>query len=58
MASDGGAGMGEDVIFNFFKRLTDGEMQPDEDMKIGFGVYYSQERRKKIMGSILNIGDK
>jgi len=27
-------------------------------MKIGFGVFYSQERRKKILSSILNVGDK
>ena len=47
-----------DVIFNFFKKLTDGELQPDEDMKIGFGVFYSSERRKKILSSILNVGDK
>lgn len=27
-------------------------------MKIGFGVFYSSERRKKILSSILNVGDK
>ena len=27
-------------------------------MKIGFGVYYSQERRKKILDAILGNKDK
>ena len=30
-----------DIIFNFFKKLTDGDLQPSKNMKIGFGVYYS-----------------
>ena len=42
-----------DIIFNFFKKLTDGDLQPSKNMKIGFGVYYSQERRKKILSAIL-----
>lgn len=42
-----------DIIFNFFKKLTDGDLQPSKHMKIGFGVYYSQERRKKILSAIL-----
>ena len=43
-----------DIIFNFFKKLTDGDLQPSKKMKIGFGVYYSQERRKKILDAILS----
>jgi len=42
-----------DIIFNFFKKLTDGDLQPSKHMKIGFGVYYSQERRKKILSAML-----
>ena len=33
-------------------------MQPDKNMKIGFGIYYSQERRKKILDAILGSKDK
>ena len=47
-----------DIIFNFFKKLTSGDLQPSKDMKIGFGVYYSQERRKKILEAILGSCDK
>ena len=43
-----------DIIFNFFQRLTAGDLQPSKDMKIGFGIYYSQERRKKILDAILS----
>ena len=43
----------QDIIFNFFQKLTHGDLQPDKNMKIGFGVYYSQERRKKILDAIL-----
>jgi len=42
-----------DIIFNFFQKLTNGDLQPSKEMKIGFGVYYSQERRKKILDAIL-----
>lgn len=42
-----------DVIFNFFQKLTHGDLQPDKTMKVGFGVYYGQERRKKILDAIL-----
>ena len=45
------------IIFNFFKKLTDGDLQPSENMKIGFGVYYSSERRKKILDAILGRED-
>ena len=40
--------------------MTHGDLQPDKNMKIGFGVYYSQERRKKILDAILgsNTRDK
>ena len=38
-ASDNGDA---DVIFNFFQKLTNGELQSSKEMKIGFGVYYSQ----------------
>jgi len=31
-----------DIIFDFFKKLTNGELSASKDMKIGFGVYYSQ----------------
>lgn len=47
-----------DIIFDFFQKLTHGDLQPDKNMKIGFGVYYSQERRRKILDAILNKGDK
>ena len=47
-----------DIIFNFFKKLTDGDLQPSNDIKIGFGVYYSQERRKKILDAILQRDNK
>ena len=30
-----------DIIFNFFQKLTNGELRPKDDVKIGFGVYYS-----------------
>lgn len=43
-----------DIIFNFFQRLTAGDLQPSKDMKIGFGIYYSQERRKKILDAIFS----
>lgn len=45
-----------DIIFNFFKKLTSGDLQPSKDMKVGFGVYYSQERRKRILEAILDTG--
>ena len=50
----------QDIIFDFFQKLTHGDLQPDKNMKIGFGVYYSQERRKKILDAILgsNTRDK
>ena len=47
-----------DIIFNFFQKLTHGELQPSKEMKIGFGVYYSQERRKKILEAILGSQGK
>ena len=31
----------QDIIFDFFQKLTHGDLQPDKNMKIGFGVYYS-----------------
>ena len=34
--------------------MTAGDLQPSKDMKIGFGIYYSQERRKKILDAILS----
>ena len=42
-----------DIIFNFFQKLTNGELQSSKDMKVGFGVYYSQERRKRILDAIV-----
>ena len=53
-AAAAGGGSGDDLIFNFFKKLTDGELQPNKNMKIGFGVFYSAERRRKLLNSILN----
>lgn len=47
-----------DIIFNFFQKLTNGDLQPSKEMKIGFGVYYSQERRKKILDAILGNRNK
>ena len=44
--------MDVDVIFNFFQDLTNARMQP-KDMKVGFGVFYSSQRRKKILDAIL-----
>ena len=38
-----------DVIFDFFKKLTAGEVSDNKDMKIGFSIYFTQERRKKIL---------
>ena len=43
-----------DIIFNFFKKFTENSKRPTLDMKIGFGIYYSQERRRKILSAILN----
>lgn len=43
----------QDIIFNFFQKLTNGELSPAEDVKIGFSIYYSAERRKKILDAIL-----
>ena len=34
--------------------MTAGDLQPSKDMKIGFGIYYSQERRKRILDAILS----
>ena len=47
----------QDIIFNFFQKLTSGELQPNKDMKVGFGIYYSQERRKKILDAIFDVRD-
>ena len=47
----------DDVIFSFFQQLTNGELQPSKDMKVGFNVYYSQERRKKLLDAILGGQD-
>ena len=47
----------DDVIFSFFQQLTNGDLQPSKEMKVGFNVYYSQERRKKILDAILGGQD-
>jgi len=40
-----------DIIFTFFQQLTDGKLQ-SKDMRMSFGIYYSQERRRKILEAI------
>ena len=40
------------MIFNFFKSYTAKKQPNQETKKIGFGIYYSQERRKKILDAI------
>ena len=46
------------IIFDFFDRLSHGQLQPSKTTKIGFAIYYSQERRKKILDAILGHKDK
>ena len=45
-----------DVIFDFFKKLSNDELSSNKDMKIGFSIYFTQERRKKILEAILSGG--
>ena len=46
-----------DVIYDFFQELTKGNMNPDKNMKIGFGIYYSSKRREKILDAIFDVTD-
>lgn len=32
-------------------------MNPDKNMKIGFGIYYSSKRREKILDAIFDVTD-
>ena len=41
-----------DIIFDFFKKLTNNELQP-EDRKQPFNLYFGAERRGRILDAIM-----
>lgn len=46
-----------DIIFDFFKRLTNKQLQP-KDQELPFSLFYSSERRKKILEAIMGHQDR
>ena len=50
----GGSDNGSGAIYNFFKNLTTGKLQHNDEQELPFSLFISSKRRRKLLDSMMS----
>ena len=49
---------GSGAIYNFFKNLTTGKLQQNDEQELPFSLFISSKRRRKLLDSMMSENDE